>query len=131
MTVKTTSVAQNAPVTAVAPKQEEAVETEVLPKGASLASLEVVPKEIRLSNRFAYVQLLVTGKLASGETIDVTRMVEPSAVVGDRRGLALGSGAAQGRRQGDACSLRLAGQSVDVPVTVLGLNTPVRGRLRP
>ncbi len=78
VTVKTTSVAQNAPVTAVAPKQEEAVETEVLPKGASLASLEVVPKEIRLTNRFAYIQLLVTGKLASGETIDVTRMVEPS-----------------------------------------------------
>ena len=61
VTVKTASVAQNAPVTAVPPKQEEAVETETLPKGASLASLEVLPKEIRLTNRFAYVQLLVTG----------------------------------------------------------------------
>ena len=34
------------------------------------------PSEIRLNNRFAYVQILVTGKLATGETLDVTRMVE-------------------------------------------------------
>ena len=34
------------------------------------------PKEIRLTNRFAYAQLLVTARLDSGETIDVTRMVE-------------------------------------------------------
>ena len=61
-----------------APKQEEAVETEVLPKDASLASLEVLPGEIRLSNQFAYAQILVTGKLATGETLDVTRMVETS-----------------------------------------------------
>ena len=44
VTVKTSSVAQNAPVTAVPPQQEETVETEVLPKDASLASLEVLPK---------------------------------------------------------------------------------------
>ena len=40
------------------------------------------PSEIRLSNRFAYVQLLVTGKLATGETLDVTRMVESSVSAG-------------------------------------------------
>ena len=50
----------------------------MLPKGASSSALEVQPKEIRLTNRFAYVQLLVTGQLDSGETIDVTRMVEPT-----------------------------------------------------
>ena len=57
-------------------KQDEAIRAETLPSGASLVSLEVLPKEIRLNNRFAYVQLLVTGKLATGETLDVTRMVE-------------------------------------------------------
>ena len=57
----------------------------MLPKGASLAALEVQPKEIRLTDRFAYAQLLVTGRLASGETIDVTRMVEPSLSARDRR----------------------------------------------
>ncbi len=112
MTVKTTSVAQNAPVTAVPPKQEEAVETETLPKGASLASLEVQPKEIRLSNRFAYVQLLVTGKLASGETIDVTRMVEPSlsAEIAEvsRSGLVRPKADGKG-----TLALRLAGKTAD------------------
>ena len=102
VTVKTASVAQNAPVTAVPPKQEEAVETEALPKGASLASLEVLPKEIRLTNRFAYVQLLVTGKLASGETLDVTRMVESSlsAAIAEvsRSGLVRPRRRRQGRR---------------------------------
>jgi WD40 repeat protein/mono/diheme cytochrome c family protein len=123
--VKTTSVAQNAPVTAVAPKQEEAVETEVLPKGATLASLEVSPKEIRLTNRFAYVQLLVTGKLASGETIDVTRMVEPS--LSSEIAEVTRSGLVRPKGDGKAnLQFKLAGQSASVPVTVLGLNTPVR-----
>jgi len=125
VTVKTTSVAQNAPVTAIAPKQEEAVETEVLPKGASLASLEVVPEEIRLTNRFAYIQLLVTGKLASGETIDVTRMVEPS--LSSEIAEVTRSGLVRPKADGKASlQLRLAGQSAVVPVTVLGLNTPMR-----
>ena len=77
VTVMARSTSQSAAVAIVLPKQEEAVETEALPNGASLVSLEVLPKEIRLNNRFDYAQLLVTGKLTSGETIDVTRMVEP------------------------------------------------------
>ena len=124
VTVKTSSVVQNAPVTAVPPKQEEAVETEVLPKDASLASLEVLPNEVRLSNRFAYVQLLVTGKLATGETLDVTRMVEPSLSAGivelSRSGLIRPKADGKG-----TLTLRLAGKTATVPVTVLGLNTPV------
>ncbi len=124
VTVKTTSVAQIAPVTAVPPKQEEAIETEVLPKDASLASLEVQPHEVRLNNRFAYVQLLVTGKLATGETLDVTRMVESSLTAGivdmSRSGLVRPKADGKG-----VLTLRLAGKIARVPVTVLGLNTPV------
>ena len=112
------------------PSRRRAVETEVLPKGASLAALEVQPKEIRLTNRFAYAQLLVTGKLASGETIDVTRMVEPSlsaAIAEVSR-----SGLVRPRADGKATlTLRLAGKTAEVPVTVLGVNTPRPGRLRP
>ena len=122
--VKTTSVAKSAPVTTVSPKQEEAVETETLPKGSALASLEVQPREIRLTNRFAYVQLLVTGKLATGETIDATRMVEPklSADIA----LVSRSGLIRPKVDGKATlSLSVAGKTVDVPVTVLGLETPV------
>ena len=128
--VRTTSVAQNAPVTAVQPKQEEAVETETLPKGAVLAALEVQPREIRLSSKFSYVQLLVTGKLATGETIDATRMVEPKlsadvAVVSR-------SGLVRPKSDGKATlTLSVAGKSVEVPVVVLGHEHPGPRRFHP
>ena len=122
--VKTSSVAADAPVTAVRPKLEEAVETEILPKEAALVALDVQPREIRLSNRFAYVQLLVTGRLASGETIDATRMVEPR-LSADIAAVSR-SGLVRPRADGKATlSLSLAGKSVDVAVVVLGLATPV------
>jgi WD40 repeat protein/mono/diheme cytochrome c family protein len=123
VTVKTTSVAQSQAVTAVAPKQEEAVETEALPKGAVLDSLSVEPREVRLSSRFAYAQLLVTGKLTTGETIDATRMVEPklSADVAQ----VSRSGLVRPKADGKATlTLSLAGKKVEVPVVVLGLNSP-------
>ena len=122
VTVKAASVAQHAEVSTVPPKQDEPIETETLPKGASLASLEVQPKEIRLTHRFAYVQLLVTGRLTSGEPIDATRMVEPSlsAAIAEvsRSGLVRPRADGKGK-----LVLRLAGQSVAVPVTVLGVHT--------
>ncbi len=123
--VKAGSLAQNAAAPSVPPKQEESVETEVLPKGAVIASLDVQPKEVRLGNRFAYVQLLVTGKLKSGETIDVTRMVESAlnADVADVSRLGL----VRPRKDGKATlNLSLAGKTASIPVTVLGLHTPVR-----
>ena len=88
------------------------------------------PRRSASTNRFAYVQLLVTGRLASGETIDVTRMVEPSlsAPIAE----VSRSGLVRPRADGKATlTLRLAGKSVEVPVTVLGVNTPCQGRLRP
>jgi WD40 repeat protein/mono/diheme cytochrome c family protein len=122
VSVKAASVAQSAPISAVPPKQEESVETEVLPKGTSLVALEVQPKEIRLTQRFAYAQLLVTARLVSGETIDATRMVEPSlssAIADITR-----SGLVRPRADGKGTLvLRLSGKSVEVPVTVLGVHT--------
>ena len=88
---------------AVAPSPEEAVETETLPPGAKRRRrLEVQPPQIKLTGRFDYVQLLVTGKLDTGETVDVTRMVEAEALGAAGRRLADGPGAARGRRPGDA-----------------------------
>jgi WD40 repeat protein len=120
VTTKAASVAQNTPVSAILPKQEEAVETETLPKGATLAALEVKPSEIRLSNRFAYAQLLVTARLTSGETIDATRMVDWSLsapIVDVSR-----SGLVRPRSDGKATLvLKLAGKSVELPVTAHGV----------
>ncbi len=124
VTVKGASVVQNAAVQAVAPKQEEAVETEVLPKGATVVALEVKPGEIRLAHRFSYAQLLVTARLASGEMVDATRMVDAS--LSSPIAAVSRSGLVRPRTDGKATLvLRLEGKSAQVPVTVLGVtDTP-------
>jgi WD40 repeat protein/mono/diheme cytochrome c family protein len=123
--VKTISAAAGAPVTAVRAKLDETLETEVLAKDDALAALDVQPREVRLSNKFAYVQLQVTGRLASGAAIDVTRMVDhrlSSDIVALSR-----SGLVRPTADGKATlTLSLAGKSIDVPIVVLGLATPVR-----
>jgi WD40 repeat protein len=116
VTVKQVSVAQQPTTAIVPPKQEEKAEPE------ALASLEVQPKEIRLNHRFAYVQLLVTGRLTTGKAIDATRMVTSE----------LGSPLVEVARTGvvrplvdgqTTLTLRLAGKSVQVPLTVIGLSS--------
>lgn len=52
---------------------------ESLPDQAKIQAISVHPKEIHLSHPFAYSQLLLTGKLANGDEIDVTRIAEVSA----------------------------------------------------
>ncbi|MBM4005253.1 MAG: DUF1553 domain-containing protein [Planctomycetes bacterium] len=49
---------------------------ESLPEGMLVEKLLVHPAEMELRGRFDYRQLLVTGKLTSGELVDLTRMVE-------------------------------------------------------
>jgi len=48
---------------------------ESLPDGAEVVSLEVQPAAIKFSSPNECAQILVTARLASGETVDVTRMV--------------------------------------------------------
>ncbi len=47
---------------------------ESLPEGSKLVGLDVHPSSIELENRFAYRQVLVTGRLDGGDLVDVTRM---------------------------------------------------------
>jgi WD40 repeat protein/mono/diheme cytochrome c family protein len=112
-------------VATVAPKSEEPVETETLPEGTKLVSLRAQPEAITLGNKFAYVQLLVTGTLDTGDPVDVTRMVEarlsaPVVEVGR-------SGLVRPRADGKATlTLSLAGQKVEVPVSVAGMGEELR-----
>ena len=93
--------------------------TETLPAGAKLVKIEASPAKISLATPFAYSQLVLTGTLAGGERIDVTRMValEPSAKVvsisptGLVRPLTDGSGSIRAS---------LAGQTLDIPFEVKG-----------
>jgi Protein of unknown function (DUF1549)/Protein of unknown function (DUF1553) len=99
---------------------------EKLPDGAQLVALEALPASISLANQYAYAQLLVTGVLASGERVDVTRMValdEPAGIVklNDHR---IVRPTTDGQ---SALQVSLAGQSLSIPVTVTGQkhNDPV------
>ncbi|MCG8599084.1 MAG: DUF1549 domain-containing protein [Verrucomicrobiales bacterium] len=49
---------------------------ESLPKGREVTAIEVSPKTIDIDSPNAYRQLLVTAKLNTGETADITRMVK-------------------------------------------------------
>ena len=61
---------------ALTARAAEAPPQEKLPPGAKVVKLEAKPAKIALANPYAYAQLLVTGTLSSGETVDLTRMVD-------------------------------------------------------
>src|SRR4051794_24782312 len=51
---------------------------ESLPAGLKVTSIEARPAVVELKHKFDYRQLLITGKLQSGETVDLTRMAKAS-----------------------------------------------------
>jgi WD40 repeat protein/mono/diheme cytochrome c family protein len=92
-------------------------EKEALPAGAKVSSIQVVPASITLSTPVEYAQILVSAKLATGETVDVTRMAQTQLsmpVVEISRG-----GLVQGKAEGTATlEIRLQDQAASVPVSV-------------
>ena len=52
----------------------EELTPEKVPDGLQIVSLTAEPQSVELANKFAYRQVLITGKLASGEQIDLTRI---------------------------------------------------------
>ncbi|MDG3007953.1 DUF1549 domain-containing protein [Paludisphaera mucosa] len=104
---------------------EEPATTETLPAGAVVASLEVEPATITLTSPAAYAQLVATAKLASGETVDATRMIEVK-IEGDAVEVSRG-GLVKPRADGAAkVVLSLAGKAVEVAAKVEGFATPMR-----
>src|SRR5436190_23083326 len=51
---------------------------EQLPPGLKVISIEARPATVELKHKFDYRQLLITGKLQSGEMVDLTRMAKAS-----------------------------------------------------
>jgi len=93
---------------------------EKLPPGATIVRATVFPQSIELKTPFEYRQVLVTGVLSTGDSIDITRMAKftaPANLVkvsehGVVRPLADGSGDVK---------ITLAGSTIAVPVKVAGL----------
>jgi hypothetical protein len=52
---------------------------ETVPDGIKIVALESFPPAVELSHRFDYRQLVVMGKVASGESVDLTRIAKMSA----------------------------------------------------
>jgi WD40 repeat protein len=94
-----------------------ALEPESLAEGARVAALEIQPRQIRFSSRNDYAQLLVTARLESGDTADVTRMVKftikpPLAEVSP-------TGLLTPRTNGTGTiSVSLAGKSSEIPLAI-------------
>jgi WD40 repeat protein/mono/diheme cytochrome c family protein len=106
----------------VALRPEEPTAPERLPEGAVVEALAVEPAEICLQGPFSYVQLVVTARLKGGEALDATRLVaaEFSAPVASMSP----TGLVQPQADGEATlSLRLAGQQVQLPVAVSGMQS--------
>src|SRR5438093_7840460 len=51
---------------------------EKLPEGVAVVAIEARPAAVELKHKFDYRQLLIAGKLDSGEMVDLTRMAKAS-----------------------------------------------------
>ena len=72
-----------------------AAAVETLPAGLQVAELRVLPDTVELRNRFEYRQVLVQGKLTTGELVDLTRIAQiegsPSTVRIGPSGIVVGT----------------------------------------
>jgi hypothetical protein len=94
---------------------------ETLPPGAKVIKVEVRPERVELRTPFEYRQLLITGVLATGERVDLTRMAKfetPASVKISDAGQVRPAGDGTGEIRFDA-----AGQKGVIPVTVSGQKT--------
>ena len=96
---------------------------EQLPAGLNVVSIEVHPAAVDLKHRFDYRQLLVTGKLSSGESVDLTRMA--TMTHSGKAANISADGQVRAAEDGtDEITYSFNNQSVKVPVTVSGVNAP-------
>lgn len=113
-------------LTAVVAAQTAALpSTETLPPNDKLASITVEPASILLASKFERAQLLVSGKLASGDTVDVTRMAKfATAKDGVVRVSASGLVSVTGSGETELL-VTIADQAVKVPAKVGDLTAAV------
>jgi WD40 repeat protein/mono/diheme cytochrome c family protein len=99
---------------------ESAPPPESLPKGAKITALEIQPTAVRFGQRNEYVQLLVSARLESGETLDATRLAKFS--IGPGLTEISPRGVLRPLRNGSGkLAATLAGKTVEAPVEVAGL----------
>jgi Protein of unknown function (DUF1553)/Protein of unknown function (DUF1549) len=97
--------------------------TENLSDGLKVVGIEAQPAAVELKHKFDYRQLLITGKLETGETVDLTRMAratQPGGAVTIST-----DGLVRAKENGtDSITFSYGDKSVSVPVTVSGTQSP-------
>lgn len=99
------------------------INPESLPRGASVTELNALVPSVSLGSPFEYSQLLVSAKLNTGDTVDVTRQMQvtasaPIIEVSD-------TGFVRALKDGEATiTCELGGKAVEIPVRVTGLSEP-------
>lgn len=91
--------------------------------GAKVVSFEAWPGPITLNDRFSYAQLILSAKLSTGDTVDVTRIAKidvPAQVSINDHGLLRPLAKGEG-----VLVASLEGQTVRVPVKVGEITKPV------
>jgi WD40 repeat protein/mono/diheme cytochrome c family protein len=100
-----------------------AMQPEALPEGAKVTALEIQPAQVKLTSRNEYAQLLVTAKLDSGDTVDVTRLakfsVKPSLAEVSSSGLLTPSSNGLGK-----LTVSFGGKSSELALGVGGQTKP-------
>lgn len=119
------------PIAAVKPtwgmgtKESEKVENETLSESVHVVGLEVQPAQLRFSSRNDYAQLLVTARLDSGDTADVTRMakfaVKPLLAEVSARGILRPLTNGNGK-----LTISFSGKTTEVPLAIGGMTHPYR-----
>ena len=103
----------------ISPHDFVRAEKEKLDKGFKIVGLEVYPARVELRTPVEYAQLLVTGRLSTGDTVDVTRMVD-FAVSKDIASVT-GRGIVRGKTDGQAeISCSMAGHTAKVALDISG-----------
>jgi len=97
--------------------------SEKLPAGLKVVAIEARPERVELTHKFDARQLLITGKLDTGETVDLTRMAKLA-----QQGEAVtvsADGLVRAKADGsDKIVYSFDGRSVEIPVAVSGLMQP-------
>jgi hypothetical protein len=97
--------------------------TEKLPDGLKVVAIEARPAAVELKHKFDYRQLLITGKLETGESVDLTRMA--TAASSGAAASVSNDGLIRAKADGtDQVTFTYGGLSVAVPVTVSGVTAP-------
>lgn len=116
-------VDENKPAWAGIPanKSVESPVAESWPQGDKVVGLEIQPAEIKFGSRNDSVQLIVTARLKSGDTVDATRLV--TCKVDGNVARTSSRGVLRPMDNGSAkLVVALAGQSVEVHIEVTGLS---------